>query len=126
MLGCSQDAEDAGDSIDAFIYARKAHAQAPDYLPASIRFATLSAEEGKRRAAIKIIEDAWAKAPHAALAALYGRLDELSDPLKVVQRFEKLLGVNRDHPESHIALAEALLNAKIWGGRPVAPGYRRR
>ena len=115
MLGCSLDAEHAGDSDDALNYARKAHAQAPDYLPASIRLATLSADTDKRRAAIKIIEDAWAKAPHSALAALYGRLDDLSDPLKVVQRFEKLLSVNRDHPESYIALAEALLKAKIWG-----------
>ena len=115
MLGCSQDAEDAGDSDDALSFARKAHAQAPDYLPASIRLASLSAEAGKKRAAIKIIEEAWAKAPHAALAALYGTLDNLSDPLKVVQRFEKLLAVNRDHPESHIALAEALLKARIWG-----------
>ena len=115
LLACSQNAENAGDEDDALSFARKAHALLPGYLPASIQLATLSADFGKRRAAVKIIEQAWATAPHASLAALYGRLDESSDPLKVVKRFEQLLGVNRDHPESHITLAEALLKAKIWG-----------
>lgn len=115
MLGGSQEAEDAGDSDEALTYARKAHAQAPDHLPASIRLATLLAAAGKRRAAVKLIEDTWAKTPHPALAGLYGELDRSPDPLKMVQRFEKLLGLNRDHPESHIALAQALLKAKIWG-----------
>jgi len=115
MLGCSQQAEEAGDSDDALGFARKAHAQLQDFLPASIQVATLYANAGKKRAAIKAIEEAWAKTPHPALAALYGKLDNLSDPVKIVQRFEKLTGVNRDHPESHITLAEALLDAKIWG-----------
>jgi HemY protein len=115
MLACSQAADDAGDSEEALSFARKAHAQAPDHLPASIQLARLSADTGKRRAAVKIIEDAWAKTPHGSLATLYGRLAEESDPLKLVKRFEKLLSLNRDHPESHIALAEALLKAKIWG-----------
>ena len=115
MLGCSQQAEAAGDSDDALGFARKAHAQLQDFLPASIQVATLYAEAGKKRAAIKAIEEAWAKTPHPALAALYVKLDKLSDPVKIVQRVEKLAGANRDHPESHIALTEALLDAKIWG-----------
>ncbi|MDC0033556.1 heme biosynthesis protein HemY [Alphaproteobacteria bacterium] len=115
MLACSQDAEHAGDSEGALAHARKAYAQAPESLPASIQFAALSAAAGKKRAAIKIIEDAWAIAPHPGLAALYGQLENASEPLKLIQRFEKLLHLNRDHPESHIALAGTLLKAKIWG-----------
>lgn len=115
MLACSQDAADAGEDDDALSFAHKAHALLPGYLPASIQLATLSVDAGKARAAVKIIEQAWAKAPHASLAALYGRLEDSSDPLETVKRFEKLLGVNRDHPESHIALGEALLKARIWG-----------
>ena len=115
MLACSQEAEEAGDSEAALAHARKAHALAPEFLAASIRMATLSAEADKKRVAIKVIEDTWSKSPHPALAALYGRLDDETDPLKMVKRFEKLCSANRDHPESHIALAEALLKAKIWG-----------
>lgn len=115
MLGCSQDAEDAGDHDGALAHARKAHTQHPDYLPASIRSAALSAAAGKRRAALKIIEETWAKTPHPALAALYGQLDKSSDPVKAVKWFEKLLAVNPDHAESHIALSQAMLRAEIWG-----------
>jgi HemY protein len=115
MLACSQEAEAKGNSDEAQAQARKAHALVPVYLPASVQLATLLANAGKKRAALKIIEDSWPKTPHPALATLFGGLEGLSDPVKIVQRFEKLANANRDHPESHIALAEALLKAKIWG-----------
>ena len=50
------------------------------------------------------------------MAALYGRLADEADPLKLVRRYEKLRSFNPDHPESHIALARAMLDAKLWGG----------
>lgn len=115
QLGCSQAAEQAGNRDDALSFARKAHSQKPDFLPATLRFAALSAANGKNRQAAKIIEESWAKTPHGDLATLYGRLDESADPLKRVKRLEKLAALNPDHPESHLALARALLAAKIWG-----------
>ncbi|MBT5047148.1 MAG: heme biosynthesis protein HemY [Rhodospirillaceae bacterium] len=115
LLACSQVADDAKDADEALSFARKAHAQKPDFLPATLRFAALSAASGKKRQATKIIEEGWAKTPHGALATLYGALDDSADPLKRVKRLEKLAALNADHPESHMALAEALMAAKIWG-----------
>jgi HemY protein len=116
MLGSSLAAEEAGNRDDALSLARKAHGQQRDFLPATIRVATLSAAAGARRAAIRTVEDAWPRTPHPALAALYGGLAGTTDPLKLVQRYEKLRGFNPDHPESHIALARAMLDARLWGG----------
>jgi HemY protein len=116
LLGSSLAAEDAGNRDDALSLARKAMAQKQDFLPATIRVATLSSEAGKKRAAVRTIEDAWARTPHPALAALYGDLSGETDPLKLVRRFEKLRSFNPDHAESHIALARAMLDAKLWGG----------
>ncbi len=116
MLGASLVAEEGGNTEDALSLARKALAQEKDFLPATIRVATLFDAVGKRRAAVRTIEDAWARTPHPALAALYGKLADISDPLKLVQRYEKLRSFNPDHPESHIALARAMLDAKLWGG----------
>jgi HemY protein len=115
MLACSQEAENATNLDEAVSLARKAHSQMPEFLPASIQLATLLADQGKKRAAVKVIEESWAKTPHPALATLYERLESVSDPLKAVQRVEKLANTNRDHPDSHVALAEAMLKAKIWG-----------
>lgn len=115
LLGCSQDAEAEKNAEEALSFARKAHAQKPAFLPATLRYAALSAIGGKKRQAIKVIEEGWAKTPHCDLAALYGSLEDTADPLKQVKRMEKLAGLNADHPESHIALAESLLAAKIWG-----------
>ena len=116
MLGSSLAAEEAGNADDALALARKAHAQQPDFLPATIRVATLSADTGKKRAAIRAVEDAWPRTPHPALAALYGTLAGQTDPLKLVGRYEKLRSFNPDHAESHIALARAMLEARLWGG----------
>lgn len=115
LLGCSQAAEEENNTVEALSFARKAHAQKPDFLPATLRYAALSAGAGKKRQAIKIIEDSWARTPHRDLATLYGSLEEGADPLKRVKRLEKLAALNADHPDSHVALAEALLAAKIWG-----------
>jgi HemY protein len=115
MLGCSQAAAETNNPDEALSFARKAHAQKPDFLPATLHYATLSAGAGKKRQATKIIEESWPKTPHAELAALYGSLEETTAPIKRVKRLEKLAGLNADHPESHIALAKALLAAKIWG-----------
>ena len=115
LLGCSQDAADAKNTDDALSFARKAHAQKPGFLPATLRYAALLVDSGKNRQAAKIIEDGWSRTPHGTLATLYGTLESSTDPLKRVKRMEKLAGFNRDHGESHIAVAEALLAAKIWG-----------
>jgi HemY protein len=71
---------------------------------------------GKARPASRFIQNAWARTPHPALASSYGEIgDGGNDALRRVKRLEKLLSFNPDHPESHIALAEAALQAKLWG-----------
>ena len=54
MLACSQDAEASGNGEEALSFARKAHSQMPEFLPASVQLATLSAAAGKTRAADRI------------------------------------------------------------------------
>lgn len=116
LLGCSAEAEDAGDLSDALRFARRANTLAPDFLPAVLRIVDIMVRTGKARPASRIIHNAWARTPHPALARIYGEIGEAGgDVLKRVKRYEKLLGFNPDHPESHIALAEAALDAGLWG-----------
>src|SRR5690606_1927369 len=115
LLGCSQAADAAGDRDSAFGYARKAQREQPDYLPATLHLAAMSAAAGRRRATLRLIEDAWARTPHPALAELYAGLGDESDALKVVRRIEALAARNPGHAESHIAVGRAMMDAQIWG-----------
>ena len=115
LLGCSAEAEAAGDASDALRFARRANSLAPDFLPAVLRTVDLMVRSGKARPASRMIHNAWARTPHPALARIYGDIGEAGDALKRVKRYERLLSFNPDHPESHIALAEAALDAELWG-----------
>jgi HemY protein len=115
LLGCSGEAEEAGDRASALTYAKRAASLMPDFLPATLRHIALMVDGGKKRAAARMLHNAWARIPHPELARIYAAMEESDDPLKKVRRFERLLSHNPDHAESHIALAEALLEARIWG-----------
>ena len=81
-----------------------------------MRIIDIMVRMGKARPASRFIQNAWARTPHPALASSYGEIgDGGNDALRRVKRLEKLLSFNPDHPESHIALAEAALQAKLWG-----------
>lgn len=115
MLGCGAEAQGAGRPKVALDYVRKAHGLAPDLVPATVRLVTALMGDGKRRAATRILHNAWAREPHPDLARLYAELAPDEDPVKSLRRFERLLSFNPLHTESQIAFAEAALAAKLWG-----------
>jgi HemY protein len=78
--------------------------------------ATLLREEGKTRKAERLVEDAWRTEPDALLSEIYRDLAPTgTTALGQVKRVEKLHGLQPDHPESHVALAIASLDAQLWG-----------
>lgn len=111
----SRVAQAEGRNRDAMRLAAKANAQAPDFALAAVRYAELLGAGGHRRHARKVLEAAWRQAPHPEIAAAYEALFADERPLQRVKRFEALAAQNKDHPESHIALAEAALKARLWG-----------
>jgi HemY protein len=115
LLGCSDEAAKADDMRGAISYARKAYNQSPEFLPATIRLVGLMVEDDKLRPASRIIHNAWTREPHPELARIYGAMAPTEEAVKKVRRYERLLSFNPSHPESHIAVAEASLEAKLWG-----------
>ena len=104
-----------GDPAAAFKHLRQAHDLAPDLVPASVRLAHLLVIDGKDRRAAGLIEKAWITAPHPDLAREYLNARRADDALAAVKAMEKLARVNPDHPESHLALAQAAADAALWG-----------
>jgi HemY protein len=111
----SRMAEAEGDLDTAQKRAQEAHDLNPALVPATLALASLFKAGGRAAKAVRLIEEAWARAPTPELAAMYGEVMEDSDPLARVKRFQRLFSFRPDHPESHIALAEASLAARLWG-----------
>lgn len=104
-----------GEEAAALGLAREAHKLAPSLTAAAALAAGLLAKTGKKRAAAKVIEAAWRLAPHGELAAAYAALGDGESALDRFKRLERLHALNADHPESHLALAQAALDAELWG-----------
>ncbi len=108
-------AEAEGDLDTALSRAREAHDLDPGLVPATLALARLFRARDRAARAVRLIEEAWARGPTPELASAYGALIEDADPLARVKRFQRLFSFRPDHRESHIALAEASLAARLWG-----------
>ncbi|MEX2450277.1 MAG: heme biosynthesis HemY N-terminal domain-containing protein [Rhodospirillales bacterium] len=108
-------ATDRGDRDGALAHARKAHDLAPEFIPAALHLARLQIAAGRQRKAAAVLETAWAHAPHPALADLYGEACEAGDAMRRVRAAQFLAGLNPGHVESRLAVAEAALEARLWG-----------
>ncbi|MBW7851833.1 MAG: heme biosynthesis protein HemY [Rhodospirillales bacterium] len=128
-------AQAAGDRREALRQARQAHEADPAFPAAAVRLAELLMAEGKERKAATALADTWRVAPHPDVMAAHLGLSPADDALRRLQRAEKLAAANPDHPESHLAVGEQALRAKLWGqarahltaaaeARPTARVYR--
>jgi HemY protein len=99
----------------ALSFARDAQQLDPDLVPAVVQHARMLGRQGKVRRAQRLLEKAWPQHPHPDIAEAYGALFEGDDPLQRVKRYQRLLSFRPDHPEGHVALAEAALGAGLWG-----------
>jgi len=93
----------------------KAHAAAPGFVPAAARYAELLTAQGQKRHARKVIEATWALTPHPDLARAAHALYADERPVQRLKRLAALMARNEDHIESRLALAEAALEAQLWG-----------
>ncbi|MGC2855940.1 heme biosynthesis protein HemY [Novispirillum sp. DQ9] len=104
-----------GQSYEATRLAKKAVEADADLPPARIRLARALAAEGNAAKAASVIEDAWRRGPTAELAAVHASLWGAEDPLKRCNRAVHLAESNPEHLESRLMVAEASLDAQLWG-----------
>jgi HemY protein len=111
----SRATERDGSDSDAIALAREAFGLAPERIAVSSRLAELQIKAGQGSRAMKTLERGWALSPHPDLAALYLRASGENDPLKRVGVIRKLVAQKEDDLESHLAIAQASLDAGLWG-----------
>lgn len=105
-------AEDAGETVAARDGAIEANSLAPHLIPAAARAARMLHDHGKHRAAVNAVKKAWTQTPHPDLAAAFAALAQDETPAARLRRFDKLLSINPDHPETRMLKAELLIAAE--------------
>jgi HemY protein len=104
-----------GDRRRGINFAAQARALTPDLAAPAAHYAKQLLQDHRPAPAAKAIEAAWRTAPHPELAQLYGKIHGGEDPLARVKGFERLTSQNPDARESFLSLAEAALDAQLWG-----------
>lgn len=109
----SMAAESEGRLDDVMDQLKRAVNLSPGFVPAVVRYAERLGDSGKRRRAVSVLEEAWVRQPHPHLAQAMERLTQggAEDRLHAIER---LAAYNRAHEESHLALARAAIDAKLW------------
>ncbi len=104
-----------GDAAGAASAAKKAMDVDNTNEGAVIAFAKAMAAQGKGRKAASAVERAWAAGPSIDLLAAYRVLMPGEPTLEWALRVDALAKAAPDHPESRLAVAEASLEAELWG-----------
>lgn len=114
----AQAAAGNGDRDAALRLAKQAHKLSADLVPATLLQAELMIDAGRGRDAARLLEKAWPAKPHPDLAAAYRRARSQAgerDSIEMLKAVERLVAAVPSHTESRLALAEAALDAKLWG-----------
>ena len=72
-------------------------------------------DAGKGPRAALVIEKTWGVEPHPDLTAVYRAARPAADGVALTRAVGRLAATNPGHRESHVALAEAALEARLWG-----------
>ncbi|MGC2200955.1 MAG: heme biosynthesis protein HemY, partial [Stellaceae bacterium] len=104
-----------GDRRRGINLAAQAQALAPDLAAPAAHHARTLLQFRRAGPAAGAVERAWRTAPHPELAQIYGAIYESEAPLERVKRYQRLAAQNPDARESSLTLAEAALDAQLWG-----------
>jgi HemY protein len=100
------------DADKALVLAREAAKLAPSLVPAAALAGRLEARDGSLRRAQRVIEKAWAIAPHPELAESYGALRLQDSAKERLARIKSLSRKDSEHPEAALAIARAAIDAQ--------------
>ena len=112
-LSCAALAD--GDQRRATGLAAEARAMTEDLATPAVHYARLLLRQRRISRAARAVERAWRTAPHPDLAKVYGEIQQGETPLARVRAFGRLAAQNPTARESHLVLAEAALDAGLWG-----------
>lgn len=115
LLALSDDAKQKNDLEAALECAKEALKKNPGWTPAALRVADLWKRKAYRRRAQKVLQSAWAIAPHPELVTAWLNLAGNERSVDSASSLEKLISENPHNAESALAMAEVYRQAGLWG-----------
>lgn len=116
LLAQSEDAQNLGEGDHARALAVEAAKMDPSNVEAVSTAVRRLIESGSRKAASKLVQDAWRVRPHPTLAAAYAAIEPDEAPAARRRRFEALFSLQPEHTETQFLRAELALVAEDWPG----------
>ncbi len=113
---------EAGDIEEGRIAVLQANRLSPDLIPAAALAAEMLALNGATRKAVAVLKKAWNAQPHPDLAAAFAELQPDETPEERRKRFQPLLKLKPDHPESRMLEAELAIAAGDFAAARKAMG----
>lgn len=104
-----------GDRRQGINLAAQAQALTPDLAGPAAHHAQQLLQDRRTGPAAKAVERAWRTAPHPELAQVYAAIHDGEAALVRVKSFAQLAAQNPQARESCLTLAEAALEAQLWG-----------
>ena len=104
-----------GDADLAIGYFREAHDLSPDFVPAATEYARLLGDAGKKRRALRVLEQSWERNPHPSSAEAYLDTLQSDDPLERFKAVQKLVSGDAESTAALLLTAEFALKARLWG-----------
>lgn len=101
-----------GTTIEAREAAIAANRLSPDLIPAAILAARSYIGESRPKYAVRVLKKAWEAQPHPDIAAAFAAIEPSESPAERLKRFDALLKVNPDHPETRLLKAELNIAAE--------------
>ncbi len=115
LVELSRAAERRGELRHAASLAARAEALAPDLAAPVCRHASCLVALGRTRAAGRLVARAWRSLPHPDLARVWHAIHQGEALLARVGSAQRLAAANPDATESRLIVAEAALDARLWG-----------
>lgn len=103
---------DAGNIAAGKEAAIHANRLSPDLVPAAQLAAEMHILDGNKRAATRVLKRAWPVRPHPDIAAAFAEIEPDESPAQRQKRFNTLIRMAPDHPESRMLQAELALAAE--------------
>lgn len=94
---------------------QKAHELSPEFIVVAVNLAQSWLQTDHRSKAQRVLETTYKLNPHRDLAYTWQSMATHLDPIERYRHLEKLTSLASSHPETWWVMAEAALEAKLWG-----------
>jgi len=121
-LADARDKAEAGKISDSQIAAFEANRLSPDLIPAAVLAAEMHILGNAPKKAVAVLKKAWTAQPHPDLAAAFAEIVPDESPAERLKRFQPLLKLKPDDPETRLLAAELNIVAEDFAAARSALG----